>query len=132
MQQQNRRTIADHLPKFEMSALERALPGSLHGMTETCSGVSEVSETSFHPSAFSYGCAWHGPCSTETANAGLLPIRLVFGALMVGHGAQKLFGWLGAYGIEGTGQFFEGIGFRPGRTCAALAEFARDYAARGE
>ena len=52
---------------------------------------------------------------------GLLIARLVLGLLMAGHGAQKLFGWLGGYGIAGTAQFFEGIGFRPGRTFAALA-----------
>ena len=54
-------------------------------------------------------------------SAGLLLIRLVVGVLLAGHGTQKLFGWLGGYGIEGTGQFFEGIGFRPGKTFAALA-----------
>jgi putative oxidoreductase len=60
-------------------------------------------------------------------NAGLLLIRLVVGALLVGHGTQKLFGWLGGYGIEGTGQYFEGIGFRPGRTFAALAGVAETF-----
>jgi putative oxidoreductase len=57
-------------------------------------------------------------------SAGLLLIRLVFGVLMAGHGAQKLFGWLGGHGIAGTGQFFEGIGFRPGSTFAAVAGLA--------
>ena len=60
-------------------------------------------------------------------NAGLLLIRLVVGVLLVGHGTQKLFGWLGGYGIEGTGQFFEGIGFRPGRTFAALAGLTETF-----
>ena len=45
---------------------------------------------------------------------GLLVARLVFGITMSAHGAQKLFGWFGGYGISGTGQFFESIGFRPG------------------
>ena len=36
-------------------------------------------------------------------------------------GSQKLFGWVGGYGIVGTGGFFESIGFRPGRLHAALA-----------
>ena len=60
-------------------------------------------------------------------SAGLLLIRLVFGVLMAGDGTQKLFGWLGGYGIAGTGQFFEGIGFRPGRTFAAIAGLAECF-----
>ena len=60
-------------------------------------------------------------------SAGLLLIRLVVGVLLVGHGTQKLFGWLGGYGIEGTGQYFEGIGFRPGRIFATLAGLAETF-----
>jgi len=60
-------------------------------------------------------------------SAGLLLIRLVVGVLLVGHGTQKLFGWLGGYGIDGTGQYFEGIGFRPGRTFAALAGLTETF-----
>jgi putative oxidoreductase len=33
-------------------------------------------------------------------------IRATAGLLLVPHGAQKLFGWFGGYGIEATGQFF--------------------------
>ena len=33
-------------------------------------------------------------------------IRVTTGLLLVPHGAQKLFGWFGGYGIEATGQFF--------------------------
>ena len=54
-------------------------------------------------------------------DAGLLVVRLVFGALMAAHGAQKLFGWFGGYGLSGTGGFFESLGFRPGRFFAAAA-----------
>jgi putative oxidoreductase len=56
-----------------------------------------------------------------TVSAGLLVARLVLGLLMAGHGAQKLFGWFGGYGLAGTGGFFESIGFRPGRAFAAAA-----------
>jgi len=56
-----------------------------------------------------------------TMNEGLLLTRLVVGLLMAAHGSQKLLGWFGGYGLNGTGQFFEGLGFRPGRTFAALA-----------
>lgn len=52
----------------------------------------------------------------------LLPIRLGVGATMAAHGAQKLFGWFGGYGLEGTGQFFaENLGLKPGILMAALA-----------
>ncbi len=59
-------------------------------------------------------------------DAGLLLARVVFGTLMAAHGSQKLFGWLGGYGISGTGGFFESLGFRPGRLfafAAGLSEF---------
>ena len=52
-------------------------------------------------------------------NAGLLIGRPVFGRLMAVHRSQKLFGWLGGYGVRGTGAFCEGYGFRPGRLFAA-------------
>jgi putative oxidoreductase len=55
---------------------------------------------------------------------GLLVARVVFGMLLAAHGSQKLFGWLGGYGLTGTGGFFEGLGFRPGRWFAAAAGLA--------
>jgi putative oxidoreductase len=61
-----------------------------------------------------------------TLAGGLLVVRLALGLVMAAHGAQKLFGWFGGYGIAGTGGFLESLGFRPGRvfaTAAALAEF---------
>ena len=54
-------------------------------------------------------------------DTGLLLARLVIGPLMAAHGAQKLFGWFGGYGLTGTAGFFEGLGFRPGRLFAATA-----------
>ena len=54
-------------------------------------------------------------------DTGLLLARVVLGTLMAGHGAQKLFGWFGGYGLAGTAGFFESIGFRPGRVIAAAA-----------
>src|SRR5712691_4138327 len=59
-------------------------------------------------------------------DTGLLIARLVFGLLMTAHGAQKLFGWFGGYGLAGTAGFLDALGFRPGRifaTTAALSEF---------
>src|SRR5262245_34559552 len=58
---------------------------------------------------------------------GILIGRVIFGLAMAAHGAQKLFGWFGGYGLDGTGAFLEGLGFRPGRFFAAaagLGEFA--------
>jgi putative oxidoreductase len=52
---------------------------------------------------------------------GLLLLRSAVGLTMVAHGAQKLFGWFGGYGLDATGQFFEQIGFVPGRRHARAA-----------
>ncbi|MCM3339193.1 DoxX family protein [Paenibacillus sp. MER TA 81-3] len=55
------------------------------------------------------------------ADYGLLLIRVIIGVTMMGHGAQKLFGWFGGYGVKGTGGWFESIGMRPGVAMALLA-----------
>lgn len=57
-------------------------------------------------------------------DSGLLAARLIIGPLMAAHGAQKLFGWFGGYGVAGTAGFFETLGFRPGRLYASLAGVA--------
>lgn len=45
----------------------------------------------------------------------LLPLRLGAGTILAAHGAQKLFGWFGGYGLAGTGGFFESqLGMSPG------------------
>ena len=54
-------------------------------------------------------------------SAGLLIARIVFGLAMSAHGAQKLFGWFGGYGLNKTGEFFVQLGFRPGRMLAGVA-----------
>ena len=43
---------------------------------------------------------------------GLLLLRIVVGAIFVGHGSQKLFGWFGGGGLQGTAQFFSSVGYR--------------------
>ena len=56
----------------------------------------------------------------------MLALRLVAGALLAGHGAQKLFGWFGGHGHKGTAGWLESIGFRPGEhwaLAAGLSEF---------
>jgi putative oxidoreductase len=51
----------------------------------------------------------------------LLVVRLIIGLGIAAHGSQKLFGWFGGYGLAGTGGFFEGLGFKPGKLFAGLA-----------
>ena len=57
------------------------------------------------------------------SNAGIeaLIIRVPVGLILVAHGAQKLFGWFGGYGLEGTGQWMASQGFNPGYLMALLA-----------
>ena len=43
---------------------------------------------------------------------GILFLRVVVGALLFAHGAQKLFGWFGGGGPRGTAGFFGQLGFR--------------------
>jgi putative oxidoreductase len=54
-------------------------------------------------------------------DTGLLLARLVLGLLMAAHGAQKLLGWFGGYGLGAVAGMFESLGFRPSRFLAALA-----------
>lgn len=52
---------------------------------------------------------------------GMAVLRALLGGLLIGHGTQKLFGWFGGHGPEGTGRFLESLGFRPGERHALLA-----------
>jgi putative oxidoreductase len=54
-------------------------------------------------------------------DVGLFVIRVVIGALMAAHGAQKLFSWAGAGGLKAAGEGFDSIGLRPARAMAAVA-----------
>jgi putative oxidoreductase len=56
-----------------------------------------------------------------TMDLGRLLLRLTIGGTFFVHGTQKLFGWFGGYGAEGTGQFFESLGLQPGRRNAIAA-----------
>jgi putative oxidoreductase len=55
---------------------------------------------------------------------GLLLLRVVVGLTLAAHGSQKLFGWFGGGGIEGTAQGMEQLGLVPGRRSALMAGFA--------
>ena len=56
-----------------------------------------------------------------------LALRIPIGIIFVAHGAQKLFGAFGGYGLEGTGQFFASIGLAPGYLMALLAGSAEFF-----
>ncbi|MEU3658778.1 DoxX family membrane protein [Streptomyces sp. NPDC032940] len=61
----------------------------------------------------------------DRRDLGLLLLRLGTGGVLAAHGAQKLLGWFGGGGIEGTGKAMESMGYTPGRpsaTAAGLAE----------
>ncbi|MFG2885252.1 DoxX family protein [Streptomyces sp. NPDC048297] len=60
----------------------------------------------------------------DRRDLGLLLLRLGTGGVLAAHGTQKLFGWFGGHGIEGTGQFMESVGYAPGRQSAMAAGLA--------
>ncbi|NOI28538.1 DoxX family protein [Vibrio coralliilyticus] len=56
-----------------------------------------------------------------------LALRIPVGIIFMAHGAQKLFGWFGGYGLEGTGQWMASIGLGPGVLMAFLAGSAEFF-----
>jgi putative oxidoreductase len=58
---------------------------------------------------------------TTAGDLGVLALRLTVGGLMAGHGAQKLFGSFGGYGLQGTAGWLESMGLKPGKTWAMMA-----------
>ena len=55
---------------------------------------------------------------------GLLILRFVFALLMIGHGTQKLFGWFGGYGLNGSSGFVASRGFAPAKFWTATGSLA--------
>ncbi|MGH2872040.1 MAG: DoxX family protein [Solirubrobacteraceae bacterium] len=55
---------------------------------------------------------------------GLLALRVALGLIVAAHGAQKLFGWFGGGGPEGTASYFAGVGFRAPRLMGFLGGLA--------
>jgi putative oxidoreductase len=60
-------------------------------------------------------------------SAGVLALRIFVGIIFAAHGAQKLFGWFGGGGLDGTGQFFGSVGLNPGYLMALLAGLAEFF-----
>tara|TARA_B100000809_G_scaffold221135_1_gene229246 strand:+ start:131 stop:568 length:438 start_codon:yes stop_codon:yes gene_type:complete len=56
-----------------------------------------------------------------------LVLRIPIGIIFMAHGAQKLFGWFGGYGLEGTGGWMESIGLVPGFIMALMAGSAEFF-----
>jgi putative oxidoreductase len=56
-----------------------------------------------------------------------LALRIPIGIIFMAHGAQKLFGWFGGYGLEGTGGWMESIGLAPGFIMALMAGSAEFF-----
>ena len=57
----------------------------------------------------------------STTSIAPLTLRIPLGIILAAHGSQKLFGWFGGYGLEGTGKWMASIGFEPGYLMALLA-----------
>ncbi|ERS13648.1 hypothetical protein Q668_14065 [Alcanivorax sp. PN-3] len=56
-----------------------------------------------------------------------LLLRIPVGIIFMAHGAQKLFGWFGGHGLEGTGQWMSSIGLEPGVLMALAAGSAEFF-----
>jgi putative oxidoreductase len=61
------------------------------------------------------------------AGWGALALRIPVGIIFAAHGAQKLFGRFGGYGLEDTGQWMDSIGLAPGYWMALLAGAAEFF-----
>ena len=64
--------------------------------------------------------------TTDTGTS-QLALRIPVGIVFIAHGAQKLFGAFGGYGLEGTGQWMASIGLNPGYLMALLAGSAEFF-----
>ncbi|CAA0110491.1 Putative oxidoreductase MhqP [BD1-7 clade bacterium] len=65
--------------------------------------------------------------TASTQGIDTLPIRVGAGSIFAAHGAQKLFGWFGGYGLEGTAGWMASIGIEPSLLMATLAGSAEFF-----
>ncbi|MER6364320.1 DoxX family protein [Kitasatospora sp. NPDC001527] len=59
--------------------------------------------------------------SPHAYDTGLLLLRVALGLTMAAHGSQKLFGWFGGGGIDGTSAFFGAKGYPAPKFMAVVA-----------
>lgn len=59
--------------------------------------------------------------TTSTTGLDTLPLRVGAGVIFAAHGSQKLFGWFGGYGLEGTAGWMTSNGLEPGLLMAIMA-----------
>lgn len=59
--------------------------------------------------------------SLNRKDLGLLALRGTVGGVLIAHGTQKLFGWFGGGGLDGTAAAMDQMGFHPGRQSALAA-----------
>ncbi|MFD0277916.1 DoxX family protein [Kitasatospora sp. NPDC127111] len=87
-------------------------------MPSTSPSTTAPTTTTVRPGRVTPGSATTSP---HAYDAGLLLLRLALGLTMAAHGSQKLFGWFGGGGIDGTGQFFTMSGYPAGDAMAVVA-----------
>jgi putative oxidoreductase len=66
--------------------------------------------------------------STSRTDVAIFFIRVIIGALFIGHGTGKLFGWFAQGGVSGTAAFFGSLGYQPAHTLAIFAGVAETVA----
>lgn len=71
--------------------------------------------------------AWLHKLLSTDGGWGALVLRVPVGIIFAAHGAQKLFGWFGGHGLEGTAGWMESIGLAPGLLMAFLAGAAEFF-----
>jgi putative oxidoreductase len=62
---------------------------------------------------------------------GILILRVVLGSIFIAHGTQKLFGWFGGHGMEGTQGFIGKLGLKPEKFWANVAALAETLGGLG-
>ncbi len=68
--------------------------------------------------------------STDAGVAGLV-LRVPVGTILFAHGAQKLFGWFGGYGLDGTARWMASVGIEPAYLMALMAGSAEFFGGLG-
>lgn len=64
---------------------------------------------------------WNVEWLAAPVDIGLLVLRVIAGVTLSLHGMQKLFGWFGGGGFDGTARWFASLGFGDGRRATLLA-----------